>query len=79
MQGWTKLNTDGSLLRNCIKARGGGCFETVMRIRCLVARALGNTTIIITELWTLKDDLVLAQQLRISSLVVELDAETILC
>ena len=43
------------------------------------ARALGNATIIITELWKLKDDLVLAQKLRISSLFVELDVKTILC
>ena len=76
--GWVKLNMDGSTIGNSRLVGGGGLIcnehgDWVMGF----AISLGITFGVMVELWSLKDGLMLASQLRISSICVELDAELI--
>ena len=73
-----KLNTDGLVFRNPIKVGGGGI------LRCSngdwiagFARKLGNTTSTVAELWALKNGLLVAKQLGIENICIEMDADFI--
>ena len=57
-RGWVRLNTDGTMYGNPIKASGGGvlrCSNGDWIVR--FARKLGNTSSTMAELWALKDGL----------------------
>ena len=75
---WCKLNTDGASLGNPGKAGGGGvirdCEGRWMRG---FARSIGVTTSIMAEFWALRDDLLLAGQIGVQNLVIELDAKVV--
>ena len=76
--GWCKLNTDGASLGNPGKAGGGGvirdCEGRWMRG---FARSIGFTTSIMAEFWALRDGLLLAGQIGVQNLVIELDAKVV--
>ena len=74
-EGWTKLNTDRSVMGNPAMAGGGGMIrgqegEWIASF----ARPLGQTNSCMAELWALRDGLLLAKELGINNLIVELDA-----
>ena len=76
--GWVKLNTDGSVFGDPIKADGGGI------LRCnngdwiaRFARKLKNITSTVAKLWALKDGLTMAKQLGIENICIEMYAEFI--
>ena len=75
---WCKLNTDGASIGNPGKAGGGGvlrdCEGRWMRG---FVRSIGETTSIMAEFWALRDGLLLAGQLGVQNLVVELDAKVV--
>ena len=75
LEGWMKLNSDGSTLGNPRRAGKGGVIRNHEGawIRGY-ARALGNTNSIISELWALRDGLNLAMELGLNNLIIELDA-----
>ena len=77
-QGWFKLNSDGASQGNPGKAGGGGLIRDHhgKRIKGYV-RNIGNATSIAAEFWALRDGLMLAAQLGITQLLVELDAQVI--
>ena len=57
-KGWVRLNTDGTMYGNPIKASRGGvlrCSNGDWIVR--FARKLGNTSSTMAELWALKDGL----------------------
>ena len=73
-----KLNTYGLVSGNPIKAGGGGI------LRCSngdwiagFARKLENTTSTVAELWALKDGPIVAKQLGIENICIEMDADFI--
>ena len=71
-----KLNSDGSVVGNSKKVGGGATLRCSNRdwvAGCL--RKLGNTSCILAELWTLKDGLLLAKQLSLENICVNMDAE----
>ena len=77
--GWLKLNTNGSAVGNPRIAGGGGLIHNengdwVMGF----ARSLGITLGVMAKLWALKNGLMLASQLRIADICVELDVELII-
>ena len=76
--GWAKLNTDCLVLGYPRKARGGelirdhnGDWVTGF------SRSLGCTNIFMAELWALRNGLILAKDLNLNSLIVELDAKSV--
>ena len=74
-EGWTKLNTDGSMMENPAMVGGGGVIrgqegEWIASF----ARPLGRTNNCMAEFWALRDGLLLAKELSINNLIVELDA-----
>ena len=77
-EGRFKLNSNGASLGNPGKAGGGGLIRNcngnwVKGFR----RKIGVATSIIAEFWALRDGLLLAAQLGITHLIVELDAKVI--
>ena len=73
--GWMKLNSDGSALGNPGRAGGGGLIHNhdgnwVQGY----ARGLGHTSSFMVELWVLRDGLILAREMRLNNLIIELDA-----
>ncbi len=73
--GWAKLNTNGSSLGNPGLAGGGGVSEILVDLGCGgFSQHLGHITSVQTELRALKDDLILAIDLVIPYLVVEMDS-----
>ena len=70
-----KLNIDGSALGNPGKARCGGLLRNHQGewIRGY-ARALGNTSSFVAELWALRDGLTMAKEPGLNNLLVEMDA-----
>ena len=59
LEGWMKLNLDGSTLGNPRRARKGSVIQNQEGAWIQgYARALGNTNNIIAELWALRDGLV---------------------
>nr|POE67385.1 putative ribonuclease h protein [Quercus suber] len=75
---WHKLNTDGAFLGNPGKAGGGDLIRDHQGkwIKGFMRR-IGLATSITTELWALRDGLMLAKQIGITHLVVEMDAKVI--
>ena len=78
MTGWVKPNTDGAVFGNPIKARGRGVLldsngDWVSRFM----RKLGSMSSILLEIWALKDGLLLAWQLDILNVNIELDADVL--
>ena len=74
--GWVKLNSDGSVLGNLKKARGGAvlkCIDGDWISGCL--RKLGNTSCTLAKLWSLRDGLLLAKQLSLENICVDMDAK----
>ena len=73
-----KMSCDGASLGNPGKAGGGGvirdCEGRWMRG---FVRSIGDTTSIIAEFWALRDGLLLAGQLGVQNLVIELDAKVV--
>nr|POE82130.1 putative ribonuclease h protein [Quercus suber] len=78
MKGWFKLNSDGVSLGNPEKAGGSGLIcESHGNWVKGYTRNIGVATSIIAEFWALRDGLLLASQLGITQLVVELDAKVL--
>ena len=77
-EGWFKLNTDGASLGNPSKAGGGGVIRNCNGNQVKgYKRRVRVATSIIAEFWALRDGLILADQLGITHLAVELDAKVI--
>ena len=75
---WCKLNTDGASLGNPGKAGGGGIiWDSEGRWVKGFARSIGFTTSIIAELWALRDGLLLADQIGVQKLWIELVAKVV--
>jgi ribonuclease HI len=73
--GWAKLNTDGSSLGNPGLAGGGGVIrDSSGSWLGGFSRYLGHTTSVQAELRALKDGLILASDLVIPYLIVEMDS-----
>ena len=77
-QGWFKLNSDEASQGNPGKASGSGliCDHHGKWIKEYM-RNIGNATSIAAAFWALRDGLMLAAQLGITQLLVELDAQVI--
>ena len=76
--GWAKLNTDGVVARNLGLARCGGLIKDEQGAWLVgFSRNIESTTSYAVELWGLRDGLALCCNLNIPSLVVELDAKSI--
>ena len=76
--GWHKLNTDGASIGNPGKAGGGGVIRNFHGDWVKgYSRSIGYTTSVLAEWWALRDGLILAIQLGINQLEVELDAKVI--
>ena len=74
-----QLNTNGASMGNPWKARGGGLIRDNSRNWVKgFSRSIGLRTSILVELWALRDGLILATQLGIQNLEVELDAKVVM-
>ena len=74
-----KLNADGASFGNPGKARGGGLIRDHHGSWVKgYMRHIGFTSSIAAEFWALKDGLMLASQLGINQLLVELDAKVVM-
>ena len=77
--GWCKLNTDEAFLGNPSKVGGGGIIrDSEGRWVKGFARSIGFTTSIIAKFWALRDGLLLANQIGVQNLVIELDAKVVM-
>lgn len=76
--GWSKLNTDASVSSNPHFAGGGGllCNSNGDWIRG-VSHSIGSTSILLAELWALRDGLIMARSLGIQKIIVNVDASDI--
>ena len=76
--GWKKLNIDGSVI-GCMEQFGcGGVVRDEHRSWVAgFTRHVGATNSFATELWGLRDGLLLCSSLNISFLIVEIDAKVI--
>ena len=73
-----KLNTDGAVFGNPIQVGGGGVIrDSNGEWVAGFVRKLGSMSSILAELWALKDGLLLARQLDILNVNIELDADLI--
>ena len=78
IQGWWKLNTDGSCCGNTSLASCGGVIrDDAGRWVMGFSRSIGMTNNFATELWGLREGLLLCNNLNINALEVELDAKSI--
>lgn len=74
-KGWAKLNSNRSVMGNPTKAGGGGVIRgSDGEWLAGFARPLGRTNSCIVELWALRDGLLLAKELGLNNIIVELDA-----
>ncbi|KAL0012166.1 hypothetical protein SO802_007274, partial [Lithocarpus litseifolius] len=78
VNGWVKLNTDGSSLGNPGRAGGGGLIRDeegnwIVGFACKI----GSTTSFLAELWALRDGLNLCLSYNFDAVEVELDAKAI--
>ena len=73
--GWVKLNSDGSALSSLGRAGGGGVIRD-HEGKWLegYARSLGSTNSCVAELWAVRDGLLLAKEMGLHNIIVELDA-----
>ena len=77
-QGWWKLNIDGSYCGNTSLAGCGGVVrDDAGRWVIAFSRSIGRTNSFATELWSLREGLLLCNNLNINALEVELDAKSI--
>ena len=77
-EGWAKLNSNGSMLGNSKKAGGGAvirCSNGDWIAGCL--RKLGNPSCILAKLWALRDELLLAKQISLYNICVDMDLENL--
>ena len=76
--GWFKLNADGASFGNPGTAGGGGLIRDYYGSWVKgYMRHIGFASSITVKFWALKDGLLLASQLGISQLLVELDAKVV--
>ncbi len=76
--GFTKLNTDGLVIGNLGRASVGGLLrDSSGTWICEFSHNLGVTNSLEAEFWGLRDRLLLARDLNISKLIVEIDAKAI--
>ena len=76
--GWTKLNTDGAVVGNPGLVGCGGLIRDEHGTwLASFSRNIGSTTSYAVELWGLRDGVALCCNLNIPSLVVELNAKSI--
>ena len=76
--GWSRLNTDGSALGSLGKAGGGRLIRNHNGDWVAgFSRSLGCTNSFMAELWALRNGLILAKDLNLNSLIVELDAKSV--
>lgn len=79
VQGWWKLNTDGSCCGNTGMAGCGGLIrDDAGRWIMGFSRSIGMTSSFAAELWGLREGLLLCSNLNINALEVELDAKAIM-
>ena len=77
-QGWWKLNINGSYCGNTGLAGCGGVVrDDAGRWVIAFSRSIGRTNSFATELWSLREGLLLCNNLNINALEVELDAKSI--
>ena len=77
-ENWFKLNTDGSSLGNPGRASGGGIIRNFHGDWvCGYARSVGYTTSIVAELWALRDGINMCIDLRLATMIIELDAKLV--
>ena len=70
-----KLNSDGSALSSLGRAGGGGVIrDHEGKWLKGYARSLGSTNNCMAELWALRDGLLLAKEMGLHNLIIELDA-----
>ena len=75
---WYKLNIDGASLGNPGRAGGGGLIRDNLRNWFKgFSRSIGRATSMVGEFWALRDGLILASQLDIQYLEIELDAKVV--
>ena len=78
IQGWWKLNTDGSYCGNTSLANCGGVVrDDAGRWVIGFSRSIDMTNSFAIELWGLREGLLLCSNLNITSLEIELDAKSI--
>ena len=71
----SKLNSDGSAIGSSGRAGGGGIIRDHNGQWLKgYARPLGCTNSCMAELWTLRDGLLIAKEMGINNLIIELDA-----
>lgn len=76
--GWIKLNTNGAACSSLGSVGGGGLLRNSEGDWVGgFARSLGKCSSLISELWALNDGLVLAKQLGVLSILVEVNAEMV--
>jgi|UniRef100_A0A2N9EKD1 ribonuclease HI len=76
--GFMKLNTDRSVLGNPEKASAGGLLrDSNGKWIHGFAHNLGITNSLAAELWGLRDGLLLARNLNITKLIIEIDAKSV--
>uniref|UniRef100_A0A2N9G7T7 RNase H type-1 domain-containing protein n=1 Tax=Fagus sylvatica TaxID=28930 RepID=A0A2N9G7T7_FAGSY len=77
--GFVKLNSDGSALGNPGSAGAGGVLQDCSgKWISGFAPHIGFTTSFVAELWGLRDGLMLARQLDVSKIVIEIDAKSLI-
>ena len=73
--GWVKLNTDGSAIGSTGRASGGGVIRNHEGQWLKgYARPLGSSNSCMVELWALRDGLLLAKEMGLNNLIIEMDA-----
>ncbi|KAK9999984.1 hypothetical protein SO802_019587 [Lithocarpus litseifolius] len=77
-EGWSKLNTDGSVLGSTgLAGCGGIARDNQGGWVAGFSRRIGLSNSFVAELWGLRDGLILCCNLNITSIILELDAKTI--
>ena len=73
--GWVKLNTDESAIGSTGRAGGGGVIRNHEGQWLKgYARPLGSSNSCMAELWALRDGLLLAKEMGLNNLIIEMDA-----
>ena len=76
--GWLKLNTDGSFDDLLGNAGGGGLIRDEQgQWVAGFTRKIGKINSFMAEAWALRDGLVLCNQMKVSKVIVELDAKAV--
>lgn len=76
--GWSKLNTDASVSSNPHFAGGGGLLRNSNGDWTRgFSHSIVSTSILLAELWALRDGLIMARSLGIQKIIVNVDASDI--